>query len=202
MRQCVVLGMHETMPIGSRVIVATLILTASAWAAEPFTRLLTAEELAAAGLDRLTPAERARLDELVRKHESGELARARAEAVAAQAAAEKAAQAAAAAEAKAADGETRGDGFFTKARKVILRPGAEVAYEAEDTELVGTFSGFEPGTVFTFANGQRWRVEDGSYVTGPNPKVRKVRVEPGLLGAFFLRFEGVSVRAKARIVGR
>ena len=58
------------------------------------------------------------------------------------------------------------------------------------------FAGFTPGTVIVLANGQRWRVVSGSYVTAPMPKVRKVWIEPGVLGSFFLRFEGVGVQPK------
>ena len=83
----------------------------SAWAAKPFTRMLTPEGRASAGVDQLTPAQPAALDELVRKYESG------------------------------------------------------------------------------------------SYVSGSDLTIRKVRIEPGVLGAFFLRIDGVSVRPKVRIVG-
>jgi hypothetical protein len=88
-------------------------------------------------------------------------------------------------------------GFFSR---VILPAGTEVEYEKAETEIVGVFAGYTPGTVFVLANGQRWRVVSGTYVTGPMPEVRKVTIEPGLMGSFYLRFEGVGVQPKVSLV--
>ena len=195
-------------------------------AAEPFTQTVPPAEFNAAGLDKLTPAELARLDLLVQRYRAGELEAARntaaaeaeakaaeqvraarAEAEARATARVQAAQAEAAAAKAQAQTQTAGPahsaknggiaGFFAK---VILPPGTEVEYERAETEIAGVFKGFAPGTVITLANGQRWKVESGSYVTTPMPEVRKVWIEPGVLGSFFLRFEGVSVRAKVSAV--
>jgi hypothetical protein len=191
-------------------------------AAEPFTQTVPPAEFNAAGLDKLTPAELTRLDALVLRYRAGELeaarrtaaAEAEAKAVeqvrAAKAEAEARATAqvqAAKAEAATAQAQTttqaRGAksggiaGFFSK---VILPPGTEVEYEKAETEIVGVFAGFTPGTIIALANGQRWRVVSGSYVTAPMPKVRKVWIEPGLLGSFYLRFEGVGVQPKVTAV--
>jgi hypothetical protein len=54
--------------------------------------------------------------------------------------------------------------------------------------------------VFVLANGQRWRVVSDTYVTRPRPEVRKVWIEPGMLGSFYLRFEGVGVQPKVSLV--
>ena len=197
-------------------------------AAEPFTQTVPPAEFNAAGLDKLTPAELTRLDALVQRYRAGELEAARRTAVAeAEAKAQEQARAARAeaearataqvqaaqAEAATAKAQTaakaqtttpaRGAksggiaGFFSK---VILPPGTEVEYEKAETEIVGVFAGFTPGTIIALANGQRWRVVRGSYVTAPMPKVRKVWIEPGLLGSFYLRFEGVGVQPKVTAV--
>ncbi|HRE08909.1 MAG TPA: hypothetical protein PKX00_25045, partial [Opitutaceae bacterium] len=56
-------------------------LQASSLAAEPpFTRQLSPEDFAAAGLNKLTPAERERLDALIARRGSEDLSQARAEA--------------------------------------------------------------------------------------------------------------------------
>jgi len=175
-------------------------------AQEPFTRQLTPEEFAAAGLAKLSPEERARLDTLIRQHETGELVRAREQAAAAEKArgiAEKKATEAAArnveptATASPAAAERR-TGWLGK---VLLKPGTAVEYETVETSLSGDFAGWSPGTLFTLSNGQRWRVTSGSYVAPRDSTPRKVRIVPGVLGSFFLEIEGVRSRAKVAFVG-
>lgn len=213
-----------------RVLAVWLICNAGlgAWAEEAFSRAVPPEDFAAAGLGKLSAEELTKLDALVQRYQSGQLAAARraaqaeAEAKAAQelklaqAAAEaKAAEAvkAAQAEAAAAKAEVARSAAAKPAReaksggesnsaKVKLKPGTEIEYERVEAELADVFKGFDPGTVFTLTNGQRWQVVSGSYVCGPKPAVRKVRIEPGVLGSFFMEFEGVSVSPKVKWVGR
>jgi hypothetical protein len=191
-------------------------------AAEPFTQSVPPAEFNAAGLGKLTPAELTRLDALVQRYRAGELEAARRTAAAeaeakareqvrvagAEAEARATAQVQAAqAEATTAKAQTtaqargaKGGGIAGFFAKVILPAGTEVEYEKAETEIVGVFAGFTPGTVIVLANGQRWRVVSGSYVTAPMPEVRKVWIEPGVLGSFFLRFEGVGVQPKVSAV--
>jgi hypothetical protein len=191
-------------------------------AAEPFTQSVPPAEFNAAGLGKLTPAELTRLDALVQRYRAGELEAARRTAAAeaeakareqvrvagAEAEARATAQVQAAqAEATTAKAQTtaqargaKGGGIAGFFARVILPPGTEVEYEKAETEIVGVFAGFTPGTVIVLANGQRWRVVSGSYVTAPMPEVRKVWIEPGVLGSFFLRFEGVGVQPKVSAV--
>ncbi|NII11776.1 hypothetical protein [Oleiagrimonas sp. C23AA] len=68
----------------------------------------------------------------------------------------------------------------------------EVRRHTINSTLVGTFSGWEDGTVFTLANGQKWKVQDTSapiHMAGiDNPKVT---VEPGFFGSWMFSVDGV-----------
>ncbi len=175
--------------------------TVKAASASPFTSQLSSDDFSSAGLSKLTPAERARLDALVKAYESGELARARAAAAAAQAGAERAANQATVAPSSLTPTqppEKSGAGWL---RRITLNPGTKVEYETVETELVGPFSGWHPGTVFTLNNGQRWKVVTGEYPCPPDPRPHRVKISPGMLGSFFLQIEGIRPRAKVTFVG-
>lgn len=59
------------------------------------------------------------------------------------------------------------------------------------SHIAGQFQGWGPSTVFTLANGQQWRVSDGSsaYYIKQDPKVV---VSRGLLGGYRLEVEGLN----------
>ena len=64
--------------------------------------------------------------------------------------------------------------------------------------IVGNFSGWGPSTVVTLANGQVWKVVDGSQADLPpvsNPPVRIVR---NLFGTMFLEIDGTNASPKVR----
>lgn len=194
-------------------------------AAEPFSRQVTPEEFRAAGLDKLSRAELARLDALIQGYRPASADRtaptppplasvpaptplpaaqkkeifepeaasriAAAEARARQAEQEAAAAREAARMAKVEQKKAE-EGILTKAKRVLLSPGTEIMYEKVETQLTGPFRGYEPGTVLTLSNGQRWAVVDGQF-WGPRSeenRTRRVIIEPGVLGSFFLRIEG------------
>lgn len=183
-----------------------------------FTDQLTVEERASAGLDKLTPAERARLDALIRQHETGELTRIRERATQAEAARLAAERQAAAAQADAAQQAAAARRATAQASaqetaaatpkaarsgwldKIRLKPGTEIEYETLETELIGDFKGWSVNTVFVLANGQRWKAISGSYVTPKVPGPLKVKVVPGMLGSFFLEIEGIRQRPKVVFV--
>lgn len=156
----------------------------------PFSQVLKPEDYSAAGLEKLTPAERARLDQLIQDYRSGALEAARqqaAVAAAAQAAAEaraaraeseagaaraqaaqaQAAQAQAAADARAAQAAEaaqaqarKSQGSLISRAKALITPGTQVEYQALEAHIVGEVNGWEAHTVFTLDNGQAWQVAD------------------------------------------
>ncbi len=159
-------------------------LTGTARAAE-FSETLSRADFAAAGLEKLSPAELARLDELVRTLRSGEVDQARADEAA-----------------KVRAEIVKEKPSLLGRMKVKLTPGTEIDYEAIETMLVGSFRGYQKGTILRLANGQRWKVVDGRFWAPKKEedKPRKVRVEPGMLGSFFLDIEDGG-RPKVSFVG-
>lgn len=159
---------------------------------------------------KLSPAERAELDRLIHAHESGELVRAREATRKAEAEAARALQ-----EARAAAGKQPSQAMMdtpaiaasTPSRKeslldrIRLKPGTQVDYDTLESELTGDFAGWRVGTIFTLANGQRWRVIQGDYKSPRDPTRRRAWIKPGLLGTFFIEIEGIRGRAKVEFAG-
>jgi len=178
-------------------LVLGLLLLPTGRAQEKFSQVVRPEDYAAAGLGKLTVEERARLDALV------ELYRSRASSsdpaapankpVAAQREGQNVKAAAAVKE------KESGIGFLAGA-KVLLKPGTEIEYVKVETRLVGDFQGWKVGTIFALENGQRWRVIESSYSTGPEAGPHKVTIVPGVLGSFFLQIEGVRSRPKVKFI--
>jgi hypothetical protein len=161
-----------------------------------FSQTLSAADTAAAGLDKLTPEQRAKLDQLVEQYRGGALAAAEARAQAAEkgqaqalAAAEKAKADAHRAQAEAA--KAKAGGFFTHA-KAILLPGTKIEYASIEAHIAGRIRGWDQNTVFLLDNGQRWRVADYSnYYNGPAVENPRVTIEPHL-GGFRMHVEGMN----------
>ncbi len=66
--------------------------------------------------------------------------------------------------------------------------------------IVGNFAGWGPSTMFTLANGQVWKVVDGSsadLAPVSNPPVKIVR---NMFGTMFLEIEGTNSSPKVRRV--
>jgi len=185
-------------------LLAVSVCTGVARAEEPFSQAVRPADYAAAGLAKLTPEERSRLDTLVEAYKSGALANARREAETARIAAEtraaKAERAVEEAKAEVTKAKKAEPGFLARA-KVMLTPGTEIEYATVETRFLGEFRGWDNGTVFALENGQRWQVLGSSYVSPPEPGPKRVKVAPGVLGSFFLEFEGVRQRPKVKFVG-
>ena len=153
-------------------------------AEEAFSRAVRPEDFAAGGLAKLSPAELARLDALVRAFKEG-----------GQEGAERATAAVPGAGGKPAAGRR-------SSTKVRLTPGTEVEYATVESRIAGEFRGWEKRTVFTLENGQRWQVtSEDSYVTPPEPGPA-VTIKPGTLGAFWMTIAGVRPRVKVVRVDR
>ena len=71
--------------------------------------------------------------------------------------------------------------------------------EQVETSINGHFDGWLPNQLITLANGQVWRVVDGSEGVGDidNPRVT---VRRGVLGAFYLDIDGITRAPKVRRV--
>ncbi len=165
-------------------------------AAETFSQAVAPADFAAAGLGKLSPAEIARLDALVRAFQVGGRERAGREAGASGASA-----ATAPPPAMVESGAKSAPGLLAMA-KVRLAPGTAVEYGTIESRIAGEFRGWENRTVFTLENGQHWQVAGGeSYVTPPEPGPA-VTIKPGALGSFWMTLAGVRPRVKVVRVDR
>jgi hypothetical protein len=183
----------------------------------PFTQTIGTDDMAATGLDKLTPAQLSRLDALVSAYKSGELesarksaedalaakkaAEAEAKAAKADAVATKQAAAAATKEAKAEVQEIKRTslGFFSKA-KIMLMPGTKVEYAVVYSTIPGKFEGWEGLQVFHLANGQTWQIANN----GPGYYTQKqdiaVEVSPSELGGYWMRFPSLDQQVRVRLL--
>ncbi len=143
---------------------------------------LTDAEFRAAGLEKLSETELARLNEL--------LARGAAPATAQAAAPDV--------EARIAQAREEGRREAVVAADRGVRP-AESREPVEST-IPGAFTGFARGREYTLANGQVWRQTDNASIAGARGQNIGVRVRPGLLSAWWLQVDGYNAQAKVERV--
>ena len=143
-------------------------------------RRLTPEQLRETGLDRLTPAQLARLNQLLREEPPAQAA---APAAAPATTVAPAAPAVAVAPAPAQAAPTPVAEPATSSSFIGLND------EPIRSRLKGRVSAWEPGTVFALENGQQWKVLKGS-VKLPRPiEAPDVVVVPGIAGRWFLQVD-------------
>jgi hypothetical protein len=176
--------------------VLALAFVTPAMAEQPFTKTLTPQDFAAAGLGKLTPEELANLDTLVHASQSGAVA------VAKDQTAKEVAQTVRVqvqAEDKKAQEKKASVGFFDRF-KVTLKPGTEIEYTTLDAAILPPFDGYDKGSVLTLDNGQRWMVtDDSSDYRSPAKKPVPVHIYPGSMGSFFMEIQG-SGRPRVKFV--
>jgi len=133
---------------------------------------LTPEQLHATGLDTLTPAQLDALNAVLQKRDSDTQA-------------EATVAATAAAEARAAEPGRAGSA------NAPLSPASYIglADEPIKSRLVGSVSGWEPGTEFHLANGQVWKVLKGSMKLRKPMEAPEIVVIPGFAGRWFLQVD-------------
>jgi hypothetical protein len=66
--------------------------------------------------------------------------------------------------------------------------------------VVGDFEGWGPGSQIRLANGQVWRIIDGSDAVLPRTKDAAVTIERNVFGTLFLKVDGGNSSAKVRRV--
>jgi len=173
---------------------------------DAFTKGLSPADFKAAGLDKLSPEELARLDALVKAKQTGAVARATEETTKAvraettKAVTEQVRQQVQAEARGGAQKQAAPSGFIDR-MKVVLKPGTEIEYTTLDAVLARPFDGWQNGTILTLTNGQRWAVtEHDDYYTTPTGKPVHVKIVPGSLGGFFMEIEGGG-RPRVRFLG-
>ncbi|HYG06544.1 MAG TPA: hypothetical protein VD865_09035 [Stenotrophomonas sp.] len=139
----------------------------------------------AAGLDKLSPAELAALNDWLQGKVEQETRKA------ASQAGNSAASAAALAQAREEGRQeviVKNRGFFDFGSK-----------EAIESSIVGPFTGFGKGRRFVLANGQEWEQTESTSLSArkQNPKVR---IKPGIAGVWYLQVEGTNATPKVHRV--
>jgi nucleoid-associated protein YgaU len=76
----------------------------------------------------------------------------------------------------------------------------EAEPQSIESRIAGKFDGWEPGAQIHLANGQVWRVVDGSSAVLPHMDNAKVKVVRNLLGTLFLEIEGTNNSPKVKRV--
>jgi hypothetical protein len=124
-------------------------------------RRFTAEQMHATGLDTLTPEQLALLNSLLREGTP--------------------------AAATAADARGR----LTSEAPEVGAPSSLLGLNDQPirSRAQGTVTGWEPGTVFTLANGQQWKVLKGEMKLRKPLQSPEVVVAPGLVGRWFLQVD-------------
>lgn len=64
--------------------------------------------------------------------------------------------------------------------------------------LEGEFRGFGKGRIYLLDNGQTWEQTDATTLAGVRKTSPKVSMNPGLLGVWYMKVEGVNTQAKVR----
>jgi len=191
MRRILVSGIVLVLAVGARA------------AEEDFTRSISPADFAAAGLDRLSPAQRQHLDALIAAFNKGLVTAAQQATEEARVAKQKAAEALAAqraAEAEATENKRDHKGFFAKA-KVMLVPGTKIEYAEINSTVLGPFEGWNGRTVFRLANGQQWQVTNSNedYFTPPKKDVA-VAIRQAALGGFWMFFPSLDKQVRVKLL--
>jgi len=76
----------------------------------------------------------------------------------------------------------------------------EEAPKSIASTIPGTFDGWSPGQTIKLANGQSWRINDGSQAVLSPMNNPKVKVERNAFGTMFLTIEGTNQSPKVRRV--
>lgn len=189
-------------------------------AAETLTRRVSREEFRGAGLGKLSTEELAQVDALFQKYGAAALVSAaavktaeptqptvideaalrvaRAEARAMQAerevAAARAAELAAKAEQKQAE-----EGFLAKAMKGVVSAGARAEVRATETEIDGSFDGWDEKTWWRMKDGTLWRVDNKpAPFQAKRVKNPKVKIYPAAVNGSWLEFVDLDLKLRVR----
>lgn len=76
----------------------------------------------------------------------------------------------------------------------------EAEPSAISSTIAGDFQGWGPGSQIRLANGQVWRIVDGSEAVLPRVRDQKVTIERNVFGTLFLKVAGTNSSAKVRRV--
>jgi hypothetical protein len=143
--------------------------------APPIEQAMSAEEFRAAGLDKLSTEELARLNRWLDRRVQQETS------------------AAVAAATEQAREEGRKE--VVEKNRGFFHFGSEDPIEAN---LVGEFNGFGSRKRYRLDNGQVWEQIDAAKLAGVRLSNPKMHIKPGMMGGWWLRVEGYNTHAKVQ----
>jgi hypothetical protein len=166
-------------PIHCILLAALLALPSLALAqqAPPIEQAMSAEEFKAAGLDKLSAEELARLNTWLDR-------RVQQEATAAVAAATE---------------QAREEGR----REVVEKNRGFFHFGSDEpiaASIAGEFTGFGKGKRYRLDNGQVWEQTDATRLEGVRRSNPAVRIRPGMMGVWYMRIDGYNTQAKVQRV--
>lgn len=145
--------------------------------APPLEQAMSAEEFRAAGLEKLSADELARLNAWLDRRVQQQAS------VAVAAAVEQARE--------------EGRKEVVEKNRGFFHFGSEEPIEAS---LAGEFTGFGSRKRYTLDNGQVWEQTDATSMAGVRKANPRVRIKPGALGVWWLRVDGYNTQAKVQRV--
>jgi hypothetical protein len=176
-----------------------------------FTSTLSPADLSAAGLTGLSHDQLAHLNTLVENYKSATIAAARraaADALTAKQAAEletarveKKAEAARAIAAKAEATQSTSPKGFLAGAKGLFQSAEKPPAAVVESSIPGKFQGWAPRQVFVLANGQRWQVAGSDSYYSPVIENPKVRIIPGSIAGYWLRFTELGAEVRVNFLG-
>ena len=173
-----------------RAVHTVLIAAALAMASPAFAQLarletqMSAVDFNASGLDKLSEAELARLNDWLAQRAAGT----------ASGAAPVAGVAASDVEARIA--QAREEGRLEAASDTRGIVAAPASREPIESTITGQFEGFAQGRQYTLANGQIWRQTDGTRITGARGNDVSVRIRPGFMNMWWMKVGRHNTEAK------
>lgn len=166
-------------PIPALLLATLLALPALAGAqdAPPLQQAMSAEEFKAAGLDKLSAEELARLNAwLDRRVEQ---------------------QTSAAVAAAVEEAREEGRQEVVEKNRGFFHFGSQEPIEAS---IAGEFTGFGSRKRYTLDNGQVWVQTDATSLNGVRKTSPKVYIKPGVMGVWYMRIDGYNTQAKVQRV--
>ena len=70
--------------------------------------------------------------------------------------------------------------------------------EPIESTLQGEFRGFGQGRRYVLQNGQEWEQIDATHYSGGRKEAPNVSMRPGVMGAWYMKVDGVNVQPKVR----
>lgn len=181
-------------------LIGVLALAVVARAAGDFTKTLTATELAATGLAKLSPEELAQLKAVVERYKMGEVAVVQQQAATKLAVAEAKVKEAEGKAASAAPEDKAKPGWL-RALITLQRTGDKPdKADSFETRIAGKFDGWGGRTTFRLENGQVWQQTSGGEYIGDETLAPKVKIYPGALGTYWMEVDGVNPRVRVKPV--